>query len=78
MKYCPICESLLTADTEVYTKIRKSVHEGVEIIGCDNCVNTHWADEFLDEEELNDLEESRYYNSIADEHQLRRVGFNFD
>ena len=49
-----------------------------EIIGCEECVNTRYADEYFDEEELYELEESRYYNSIADEHQLRRVGFSFD
>lgn len=71
MKYCPHCENLLTADTEVF------VMNG-EIIGCEECVNTRYADEYFDEEELYELEESRYYNSIADEHQLRRVGFSFD
>ena len=62
MKYCPICNSLLTADTEVYTTIRKSIHEGVEIIGCDNCINRTYADEFFDEEELN--EEYLYMDDI--------------
>lgn len=63
MKYCPHCNTLLTADVEVYTRPRKSRFESVEIIGCDNCVNTYWADEFFNEEELNE-DGLRYMDDI--------------
>lgn len=78
MKYCPHCDSLLTADIEVYTRPRKSRFESIEILGCENCVNTHWADEFFDEDEIYEMEKNMHYNAIADEHQLQRVGFHFD
>ena len=67
MKYCPVCESLLTADTEVYTTRRKSKHEGVEIVGCDNCIRSTWADEFFDEEELEDDEYDNYLWDMSQE-----------
>lgn len=68
MKYCPACDSLLTADTEVYTTRRKNIHEGVEIVGCDNCIRTTWADEFFDEEELEEMERAQdeYDNYLWD------------
>ena len=56
MKYCPVCDSQLTADTEVYTKRRKNRYQSVEIVGCDNCIRSTWADEFFDEEDLLELE----------------------
>lgn len=77
MKYCPICESLLTADTEVYTTRRKSIHEGVEIVGCDNCIRSTWADEFFDEEELYDMEQDRYDNYLWDMSQEMKALLNY-
>lgn len=77
MKYCPICESLLTADIEVYTRPRKSIHESVEIIGCENCVNTHWADEFFDEEELYDTAQDNYDNYLWDMSQEMKALMSF-
>lgn len=79
MKYCPICESLLSADVEVYTRPRKSIHESVEIIGCENCVNTHWADEFFDEEELEEMEKAQdsYDNYLWDMSQEMKALMSF-
>lgn len=57
MKYCPHCESLLTADTQVF------VMDG-EVIGCEECVNTSYADEYFDEEEINEEYVLRYMDDI--------------
>ena len=65
---CPNCERELTADTEVFTTYRKSVHEGVEIIGCEYCIRSTYADEFFDEEELSAREKAQddYDNYLGD------------
>lgn len=79
MKYCPVCETLLTADMEVYTTIRKSVHEGVEIIGCDNCINRTYADEFFDEDDLYEMEKAQdeYDNYLWDMSQEMKALMSF-
>ena len=79
MKYCPGCGRLLTADTEVYTRHRKSVHETVEIIGCDSCINTQYADRFFDEEEREELERALddYDNYLWDMGQEMRKLMSF-
>lgn len=79
MKYCPVCESLLTADTEVYTTIRKSMRESVEIIGCDNCINRTYADEFFDEDDLYEMEKAQdeYDNYLWDMSQEMKALMSF-
>ena len=74
MRYCPNCERELTADTEVFTTYRKSVHESVEIIGCENCIRTAWADEFFDEEELQEMEQDRRDQAMWDAGKDERYG----
>lgn len=67
MKYCPHCETLLDAKTEVY------VMAG-EVLGCDNCIRTAWADEFFDEEELYETEQDRRDQMLWDEAKDARYG----
>lgn len=67
MKYCPHCETLLDAETEVY------VMAG-EVLGCDNCIRTAWADEFFDEEELYEMEQDRRDQTLWDEAKDARYG----
>ena len=67
MKYCPHCETLLDAETEVY------VMAG-EVLGCDNCIRTAWADEFFDEEELQEMEQDRRDQMLWDEAKDARYG----
>jgi hypothetical protein len=67
MKYCPHCETLLDAETEVY------VMAG-EVLGCDNCIRTAWADEFFDEEELLEMEQDRRDQMLWDEAKDARYG----
>ena len=67
MKYCPHCETLLDAETEVY------VMAG-EVLGCDNCIRTTWADEFFDEEELYEMEQDRRDQMLWDEAKDARYG----
>lgn len=67
MKYCPHCETLLDAETEVY------VMAG-EVLGCDNCIRTAWADEFFDEEELEEMEQDRRDQMLWDEAKDARYG----
>ena len=72
MKYCPHCETLLDAETEVY------VMAG-EVLGCDNCIRTAWADEFFDEEELEEMEKAQdsYDNYLWDMSQEMKALLNF-
>ena len=49
MTRCPNCNTVLNADNEVY------VING-ELVACDMCCRTTYADEFFDEDEF-DLEE---------------------
>ena len=67
MKYCPNCESLLTADMEVY------VVSG-EVVACEECCTTRYADEYFDEEELLELEESRRDQALWDAGKDARYG----
>lgn len=69
---CPYCNSLINADTEMYVRPGKSVHEGAEIIGCENCIRTTWGDEFFDEGELLDLED-RKDQALWDDRKDRRI-----
>ena len=71
---CPNCESQLNADMEIYTTYRKSVHESVEIIGCENCIRSAFADEFFDEEELQEMEQDRRDQMLWDEAKDARYG----
>lgn len=67
MKYCPHCETLLDAETEVYVRAG-------EVLGCDNCIRTAWADEFFDEEELEEMEQDRRDQMLWDEAKDARYG----
>lgn len=69
---CPHCNSLLNADKEVYVRPGKSIHEGAEIVGCENCIRATWADEFLDEDELQDLED-RIDQAMWEQEKDRRI-----
>ena len=76
---CPKCGGELTADTEVFTTYRKSVHEGVEIIGCEYCIRSTYADEFFDEEELYAREKAQdnHINNLWDMSQEMKALMNY-
>lgn len=69
MKYCPNCEKELNADTEVFVM-------GKEVVGCEWCMRSTWADEFFDEEELYDMEQDRYDNYLWDMSQEMKALLN--
>lgn len=67
MRYCPNCEALLNADMEVY------VIAG-EVVGCEECCTPRYADEFYDEEELEEMEQDRRDQMLWDEAKDARYG----